>query len=129
MVYVRFVIGRNDENSGRRQGLFQAISDLEHAGVLLAYEQQAYDEIYDWFRKNLKRPRKLARSTKPHAKRVALSWFKDSAREHISRMHALTQILHDHGVQVEVIFTERPGYVVYEDPYQVAAEPFTDTCA
>lgn len=32
-----------------------------------------------------------------------------------------------HGIEVEVLHTERPGYVVYEDEYQVAAEPFTET--
>ena len=129
MSYVRFVIPCKDENSGRRQGLFQAISDLEHEGVLLPHEQTVYDEIYEWFRKHLKKPRKLARSSKSQAKKVALSWFKDSASEHIKKMHALAQILHAHGVPVEVIRTERPGYVVYEDQYQVTAEPFNDTGA
>ena len=129
MIYVRFVIGRNDADSGRRQGLFQAVSDLEHAGVLLQHEQLAYDETYEWFRHNLKKPKRLARSSRPHAKNVALSWFKDSAGEHIRRMHALAQILSDHGLHVEVLRTERPGYIVYEDAYQVAAEPFNDTRA
>ncbi len=129
MAYVRFVIGDNHEDSGRKQGLFQAISDLEHAGALLSHEQELYDEVYEWFRHNLKKPRKLARSSRPHAKNVALSWFKDSATLHIRKMHELTQILHSHGIHVEVLRTDRPGYVVYEDPYQVAAEPFSDTGA
>lgn len=129
MAYVRFVISRNDEDSGRRQGLFQAVSDLEHEWLLLSHEQDAYDQIYEWFRSNLKKPRKLARAKKPHARNVALSWFKDSALEHLKQMHALAQILHAHGVHVEVIRTERPGYVVYEDQHQVTAEPFNDTGA
>jgi hypothetical protein len=109
-MFVRFVIQRNDEDSGRRQGLFQA-----------------YDDIYEWFRKNLRTPRSFTRSTKPHAKKVALSWFKDGATEHIRNMRAIAGILDTHGIQVEVLHTERPGYVVYEDTYQVAAEPFSET--
>jgi len=66
---------------------------------------------------------------KTHAKNVALSWFKDSAIEHIRKMHGLAQILRAHDVHVEVIKTDRPGYVVYEDAYQITAEPFGDSGA
>jgi pyruvate-formate lyase-activating enzyme len=109
------------------QGIFQAISDLEHAGVLITHEQETYDAVYDWFRINLKKPDSFTRSSKPHAKNVALSWFKDSAKEHMARVYELCAILEAHDVHVEVLRTERPGYVVYEDNFQVAAEPFQDT--
>lgn len=93
----------------------------------MEHEQTQYDETYEWFRRNLKKPRSFTRSSKPHAKKVALSWFKDSAHEHIARMHALVQVLQAHGVDVEILRTERPGYVVYEDQHQVTAEPFNET--
>jgi len=127
LMYIRFVIHRKDEDSRRRQGLFQAMSRLEYEGVLLPYERASYDEIYSWFRKNLKKPRRFSRSSRPHAKKVAISWFKDTAKEHIAKMYAITQILEAHGVSIDVIRTERPGYIVYEDTYQVTAEPFSDT--
>jgi hypothetical protein len=126
-VFIRFVTHKIDEDSGRRRGIFQAISDLEHAGVLLSYEQETYDAVYEWFRKNLKKPRSFTRSSKPHAKNVALSWFKDSAKEHVAKIYEIFAILEAHDVRVEVLQTERPGYVVYEDDFQVAAEPFQDT--
>jgi hypothetical protein len=126
-MFVRFVIHQNDGESGRRQGLFQALSELSEDGLLLDFEQKQHDEVYEWFRQNLKKPRSFTRSTKPHAKKVALSWFKDSATEHIAKMHHLAQILVSHGTLVDIIQTERPGYVVYEDQFQVAAEPFKDT--
>lgn len=126
-MFIRFVIEQNDQDSGRRQGLFQAMSALKHAGVLQAYEQAQYDGIYAWFRLHLKVPRSFTRSSKPHGKKVALSWFKDGAVEHIAQMHALKQILEAHDIVVAVLQTERPGYVVYEDQFQVAAEPFKET--
>ena len=46
-MYIRFVTHTNDEDSGRRKGLFQAMSDLEDAGALLAYEQDQYDVLYE----------------------------------------------------------------------------------
>jgi hypothetical protein len=103
------------------------MADLEDAGALLAYEEEQYDALYEWFRKNLKKPRSFTRSSKPHAKKVALSWFKDTALEHIAKMHEVAHILRSHGVDVEILRAERPGYVVYEDQYQVAAEPFQET--
>lgn len=126
-MFIRFVIHKKDPDSGRRQGLFQALSDLEDDGVLVGNDQDRYREIYDWFRKHLRKPRSFTRSSKPHAKKVALSWFKNTAVQHIDRMRELVQILEVHEVAVDVLHTERPGYVVYEDDFQVVAEPFVDT--
>jgi hypothetical protein len=125
-VFIRFVIQENDIDSGRRQGLFQALSDLEYENALLPREQRQYDEIYQWFRSNLKKPTRFSRSLKPHAKNVAISWFKDTATEHIAKMRILVSILMAHGVTVELLKTEYPGYVVYEDQHQVTAEPFRE---
>jgi len=126
-MYIRFVIQKKDEDSGQRQGIFQAVGDLEDDGVLLPHERTAYHELFEWFNRNLKTPRRFTISSKPHAKKVAISWFKDSANEAISNMFVLAQILEAHGIAVEVIRTDRPGYIVYEDEHQVTAEPFSDT--
>ncbi|TAG25205.1 MAG: hypothetical protein EAZ37_13810 [Burkholderiales bacterium] len=127
MAYLRFVIDKLDEDSGRRQGLFQAISDLEHAHALAPYEQKQYDELYEWFRKHLRKPASFTRSSKAHAKKVALSWYKDSAIEHLKKMRELCAIVEAHDQRVVVLQTSRPGFVVYEDDFQVVAEPFQDT--
>lgn len=127
MSYIRFVIHKLDEQSERRQGLFQAMGDLLDDGRLNEYERIRYKELYQWFNDNLEKPLGLARSKKVHAKNVALSWFKDSAQEHISRMRELIVILEANGIEVVTLTSEKPGYVVYEDDYQVAAEPFKET--
>jgi len=126
-MYIRFVIQKNDEDSGRRQGIFQAVGDLEDDGVLLPHERTTYHELYRWFNKNLKTPQRFTTSSKPHAKKVAMSWFKDSVKEAISNMFMVAQILEAHGIALEIIRTDRPGYIVYEDQHQVTAEPFNDT--
>ncbi len=126
-MFIRFVIHNNDPESGRSQGLFQAISDLEHAGSLSHYQQTQYDLVYEWFRHNLKKPRELSRSKKPHTKNVALSWFKDTATEHIAKIREICSILNEHDIETKMIRSEKPGYIVYEDSFQVAAEPFSDT--
>lgn len=127
--FVRFVIRGLDRDSGRRQGLFQAIFDLDDRDALLPSHRQRFDETETWFRRNLRRPRCLTRSSKPHAKKVAVCWFRDTATEHIRRMRVFVDILEAHGLRTEMLRTGRPGYVVYEDEYQVAAEPFVDSGA
>jgi hypothetical protein len=127
VTYLRFVVTRKDEDSGRRQGLFQALADLEQTGALLPHEHAEWTRVYEWFRHNLKEPDRFAVASRPHAKRVAISWFKDGAVEHLSRMRGLFHILEDHGFHVTTLKEQRVGYVVYEDNYQVVAEPFADT--
>ena len=126
-MFMRFTVHKNDEDSGRRQGIFIALEELRDSGLLHDHEQQEYERTVQWFNENLERPKSFSRSSRPHAKRVALSWYKDTAIEHIARMHTLSHILEAHGILVDVLSTERPGYVVYEDMFQITAEPFKET--
>ena len=127
--YVRFVVHQKDGDSGRRQGLFQALFEAEEEGVLYDYQVTRMKEVMAWFNDNLAWPHRLSRSSKPHAFNKAISWFRDSAKEHIAYMRELAAILEDHDIAVDVIQTDRPGFVVYEDRYQIAAEPFRDSGA
>ena len=56
----------------------------------------------------------------------AVSWFKDTAIDHIAQIRELVAILENHGVHVQTLKVKRVGYVVYEDDYQIVAEPFAD---
>ena len=96
-------------------------------GALLPHEDRLWIETYQWFRENLDVPHRFARSIRPLAKKVALGWFKASASLHIQNMRLLSHILHDHGVNVDVVRSDRTGYLVYEDEHQVVAEPFSNT--
>jgi len=126
-MYIRFIVKSLDPDSGRRQGLFQASGTLREAGLLSEDEEEQLTGLNKWFNKELKEPDSFSRSRKRHAKKVALSWFKDTARHHIAKMHEYANILKAHGVRIEVIRAERPGYIVYEDEFQVVAEPFSET--
>ena len=55
-----------------------------------------------------------------------MCWFKPSATQHIARIREMVCILEQHGVFVHVFKTDRPGYIVYEDEFQIVAEPFAD---
>lgn len=91
------------------------------------YHRIEYEDARQWFAQNLERPTRLSVSRRPHAKAQALSWFKSSSSEHLRQMRRIKALLEDHGIVVEVIQTERPGFVVYEDAFQIVAYPFADT--
>jgi hypothetical protein len=126
-MYIRFVVNSLDEDSGRRQGLFQLSSTLREAGELAHDEEDQLLEIRGWFNEHLGKPESFTTSSKPHALGVALSWFKDTAKEHIAKMYAISSIIEMHGFHVDILRTNRPGYIVYEDEYQITAEPYADT--
>ena len=128
-MYVRFVINSKDEDSGKRQGIFQTLVDVREEGLLYEYEVERVKEIHKWFNENLNKPSSFTRSSKPYALNKAISWYKDTAKEHISYMRELAAILEGHGIAVDILQTERPGYIVYDDEKQVAAEPFGETGA
>lgn len=128
-MYIRFVVKRSDADSGKRLGVFQALAELRDQGELHDYELKLMKELHEWFNEFLEKPKAFNRSSRPNAKNKAISWFKDSAVQHIEKMRELVAILESHGVHVEILQTDRPGYVVYEDDFQITAEAFKDTNA
>ena len=124
-MYIRFVIEEHDEDSQEPLGLFQAVADLRDDGHLSRDERVVADKIFAWFNKNLPEPERFSRSNKRSAKAVAISWFKPTAHEYIERMQGLAGILYAHDIPTKVVKTRRPGYIVYEDDYQVVAQPFS----
>jgi len=128
-MYLRFVVADIDGDSERALGVFHAVRYLRAAGKLHAYEEDQHDIVRWWFNENLERPTRFTASRAPfyRKKSRALSWFKDTATEHLARVRDLAAILENHGVPVRTVKAKRVGYVVYEDEYQIVAEPFADT--
>lgn len=83
----------------------------------------------DWLDENLPLPDRFTASRSKGARyraKKGISWLKPEAREHIAMMHELASALGECGYVVDVITSSRPGYVVYEDEYQIVAEAFAD---
>jgi hypothetical protein len=125
--FVRFVVHTKDEDSGRRTGIFQAASELRDSAKMTSDEWRRLQNIREWFNDKLEKPTRLSLSARPNRKAQAISWFKESATEHITQIRAMISILEAHDITIEAVRTQRPGYIVYEDEHQVAAYPFADT--
>lgn len=94
------------------------------------YISDQLEDLLSWFRMNLTIPDKFNPSKSKGARNktpAGLSWFKEDASETIARSYELVSLLQENGYPIEIIRTERVGYIVYEDNQQVVAEPFSDT--
>ena len=128
-MYLRFVVEDIDEDSQRMLGVFHAVRNLRDEGRLCAYEEEEHDFIVDWFGENLKKPLRFStfkRSADPRRNK-AICWCRDTAHEHLAEIWGLVSLLERNGVAVRLLKARQVGYVVYEDEYQVVAEPFADT--
>jgi hypothetical protein len=128
-MFVRFVVMCKHERSHRVTGVFQAACLVGDHGSLGHCDKQRYDELCRWFNRHLPIPGRLSRSRRRSACRNAICWFKAEATEYIDKVRAIAALLQRCGIPTEMLWTGRPGYVVYEDAYQVAAVPFRDTRA
>jgi hypothetical protein len=118
--YVRFVIGRTDEDNHVEQGIFQAAALALEWQQITGSDADALNELRDWFGDNLNRPTSFGRDTL----RLGICWFKTGATEQISRVWEMVRILERNGIYVKKIRTNKPGYVIYQDEWQLVAEPF-----
>jgi len=126
-IYIRLTVAKNDDDSGRNMGLFMAMQELREKNKLYDYEENLVKELHHWFDLYLDAPPVQARESRYYSTPMAISWFKSSATKHISKMREFGYILEAHGIYVDEIKTTRPGKILYEDDYQVAAIPYQDT--
>jgi hypothetical protein len=124
---LRFVVPTIDSESERELGVFHAIGDLRRRGALYRYEEDLHDLIIDWFNRNLEKPTRFTTSKRPHHRRQnrAICRFKHTAHDHLDQIRHYVATLQIHGVPVRMLETNRVGYVVYEDKYQIVAQPFS----
>lgn len=127
-IYLRFVVSDIHEKSGKELGVFHAVLRLREEGRLHPHEEELHDMTRRWFNENLEKPTRFTTSKPPHYRKPnkAISWFKDTARDHLTHMRDLVEILRNHEIPVQMLKTDRVGYVVYEDDYQIVAEAFRD---
>ena len=114
-MFLRFVVGGDDEHHKLLTGLVAESRLLRDKGVLTDYECENLENIYEWFNTNLPCPPFDSAGWS----RDAVSWFKDSAKDPIKKIRELSVVLESHGLLVRTLRSEKPGKVLYEDEYQI----------
>jgi hypothetical protein len=130
MAFLRFVVGQRDPHLGFDAGPFGLAYRLAEDPGVPSWDRAALREELTWLSEHLPKPTCFnstrSKGYDPRATR-GICWFRDSAEECLARMHHIRQILERQGVVIQMIRDDRIGYVVYEDTFQVVAEPFADT--
>jgi hypothetical protein len=117
-MFLRFVVGGDDEHHRLLSGLVTEARLLRDRGVLASHEAERLEAVYEWFNANLPCPPFSSAGWS----RDAVSWFKDSANESIARMREIAVLLESHGLLVRTLRSKNPGKVLYEDEHQVVVE-------
>jgi len=129
-MYVRFVLPKKKHSdTGVDTGVFKFAYALQCKGDLPRHERDELDALLRWFDERLDVPARFNRTkSKGYERRATkgISWFKSTARLHVSKMQRMAVILRGQGHFVTMIKIRNPGYIVYEDDHQVVAEPFND---
>lgn len=87
--YVRFVIGRKDENSHVELGIFQAAAQALEWQTITGSDADELNELRGWFAENLGKPTSFGRDTL----RLGICWFKTGSVDHIARIWQMVNIL------------------------------------
>jgi hypothetical protein len=124
-MYLRFTTQFTNPYGEMQTGIFMALKYLREDYLLTNNEDvKKLKELTVWFSENLKKPDRLSTGTSKHNANVSLSWFKDTANDHLKKMQDFIKIAEHYDIVIERIISKNPGYVVYEDEYQVSAVPF-----
>jgi hypothetical protein len=129
-MFLRFVTERRTEHGGRREGFFQAVYAARRDPETPGYILEQFSSIIGWFNDNLDEPDRFNRgptSTGWRSTTTGLSWFRADANQHVEKAFELSALLREIGYPITVLKTTHPGFIVYEDDYQIVAEPFADT--
>ena len=126
-MYIRFVTLMADADSQESKGSFAAAYELRDSGFLPAHDGDRLQQLLAWFASNLQIPERFNRSRRPRRANKAISWFKPTALDHIAKAREIIAILEEHGVHDRMISTDQPGYIVFDDEFQVVAEPYAST--
>jgi len=124
-MYLRFTTQFINPYGELETGLFTALKYLRDDYSLTKDEDiNKLKELTGWFNRNLEKPTKFSNGTSKYNENVSLSWFKDSAKEHIRKIQEFIEIAERYDIIVERVASKNPGYIVFEDEYQVSAVPF-----
>lgn len=124
-MFVRFVTSKIGVYSHVEEGIFGLAYAMRDGDQVFDYERNVLADVLHWFDEHLSAPTRFSRN--PLGSSRAICWFRSSAEEHIRKIYEMIAIIENHFFDVRMIKTQFPGYVVYQDRYQVAAEPFADT--
>jgi hypothetical protein len=100
-------------------GIFQLAFKLRDTFDVPDYIFNELQHHINWLNVNLKAPAILDEGKNYRA----ICWFTPAAKEPMGHIWPIKAILDDYGYSIDVVTTNDPGTVIYQDGWQVAAIP------
>lgn len=117
--YVRVQTRETAWLTGKPRGIFAAVSHLDGDGKLTEDESAIFrclDKVY--FEEHLPNPPFYDDDSRPKP----ITWFKTAESAHfLDKLQPLMDMLDRNSVPYDVVYTNAPGNIVYEDEWQIAA--------
>lgn len=126
-MFIRFVTDHLDEDTGIPSGVFTVAYEILDGSDIDDYYRTEVRKTLDWFVSNLPVPARLKRSGKLNQPGRGICWFKSEATECIANIRYLVHLVREQDIIVREVMTDTPGYMLYEDDFQIVAEPFSST--
>jgi hypothetical protein len=105
------------ENTMHAKGVFSMCMKMLRDDVMIEEDAMLYREIDDWFAKNLPWPEPCKRQEK------VICWFKCVNGDIMMKMmQPVMWLLERYNHPYNVVYTNFPGEIVYEDQYQVCCK-------
>jgi hypothetical protein len=122
--YVRIQSREIAYRTGKPVGIFVAVDRLRRKGLLTTEEQAIYHEIDEvWFQEQLPNP-PFYDNDEPGK---PITWFKTAtAGKMIAKLQPFVDILEKYRCPYDIVYTNFPGKIVYEDDWQIAVYDYAD---
>ncbi|CAM3069653.1 hypothetical protein [Rariglobus hedericola] len=119
MNYYRYCSAAISPYTRERYGIFISVWHLIRDKKVTAEEEAAYWKARAWFETHLIIP-PFYKEGNPDR---ALTWFKATAMDcHIvQELKFYRDLAQKYGVQIDLVSTDAPGEIIYEDDYQIGA--------
>ena len=87
-------------------------------GVYSKEDAELYDNTHKWFLENLPQPPFYGNDNEnPDG---AVTWFKtENAKDMLEHIEPLLGLLEKYNIPYDVVYTDTPGKIIYEDDFQV----------
>ena len=120
MRYVRFQSRLPNTGTASKIGIFQTAYKARACDDTLEHDRNEIAEKLSTFDSILDAPDEL----ELFENKRAICWFKDNARTHLQCAWSLKHHLEENGYWIDVVTSETPGQIIYEDRWQIAAKPW-----
>ena len=118
--YTRYVIDDGESDDDEMDGVITILKAKIKEGIVDTHDSQLYEEVMSWYNEVLPVPPYNA--NRGYWTINSLAYWKSDQREIHEYMFSLVGICERINLKTKVILTNDPGFILYEDAFQVVAE-------